>query len=376
MRFIASGDMATATEPDAIRASVDVRLLRWRRTVGCLAAVMFVAIMLTPGTTRAQTRLVELEISASPRAEVRTQQRWLEMLSEVGADRVRSKTSSVVTEPSVDEVEYGTTSVVKVTGRIQGSHLYLPGGRYSLNDRSAIRDYIQKLRDDGAKVALAEKKAFGLTSEQLVDVYGRLSRPVRSTKGREVADIVREVLDPTGLDWQLDDTARRVLRSGAVASEELEGISGGTALAAALRPLGLVLVPFRPQGEPVQIKIVDVRSADEHWPVGWPAERPLKEYAPSLFERQDVAIGEFPLDQALNAIQGRVKIPFLYDQNSLARAGIELSEVRVTYAREKAAYMVVVQKLLRQSKPRLLAEMRVDENDKPFLWISTASPTK
>lgn len=39
-----------------------------------------------------------------------------------------------------------------------------------MKDKQGIRDYIQKIRDDGSKVALAEKKAFGLTSEQLVGV--------------------------------------------------------------------------------------------------------------------------------------------------------------------------------------------------------------
>ena len=95
-----------------------------------------------------------------------------------------------------------------------------------------------------------------------------------------------------------------------------------------------------------------------------------------MFERQKIAIGDFPLDQALGAIQKRVKIPFLVDQNSLARAGIELSDVRVSYVKEKVSYMVAIQKLLRQTQPRMLAEMRMDENDKPFLWLSTSAPQR
>ena len=326
-----------------------------------------------PGPLTAQDRLVEIEVLASPNAAADLQHRWMEVLSQVGADRVRSRSSRGNLRPSVEETELGDTVIVHLRGKIGGRMLQFPGRKFSFDDRQAIADYVQQMRDDGAAVTLAEKKAFGLTSEQLVAVYQQLGRPVDTTLGRNAADVVREILEKTGIPWDVDSTARKTFRSKPAITEELEGVSSGTALAAILRPLGLVLVPQRKQGESTRLHIVDVRATDEHWPVGWPIEKPLSEYAPQLFERKKIAIGDFPLDQALAAIQSRTKIPFLYDQNSLARAGIELGDVRVSYVKDKVSYMVAIQKLLSQTQPRMLAEMRMDENGKPFLWLSTSA---
>ena len=69
---------------------------------------------------------------------------------------------------------------------IAGNRLKLPGGSFSIRDKAGIRELLTRLRDDGAQVAMAEKKAFGLTSEQLVTLHGRFSQTVEfETKGRK-----------------------------------------------------------------------------------------------------------------------------------------------------------------------------------------------
>ena len=122
---------------------------------------------------------------------------------------------------------------------------------------------------------------------------------------------------------------------------------------------------------PWQFQIAMSDEVEEHWPVGWPVETPPIDAAPALFEKlDDVAINQFALKDALDAIQGRVEIPFLYDQNSLARAGIDLNELKVTLVRKRMMYYTVIRKLVSQNKPSLSLELRKDENDKPFLWIA------
>ena len=73
-------------------------------------------------TVIAQTRIVEIEVSADQRAELHTQQRWMEALSEIGADRVRSRTNPVG-RPDIKEYSSGKTVVVKVKGVIDGNQL-------------------------------------------------------------------------------------------------------------------------------------------------------------------------------------------------------------------------------------------------------------
>ena len=154
-------------------------------------------------------------------------------------------------------------------------------------------------------------------------------------------------------------------------AEELNGVSAGTALAVVLRPLGLVWQPRRLPGKPLELMIVDSQESLENWPIGWPLERPPVQIEPRLFERLQLEIRGYPLGDALDAIEKRTGVSFFYDHNSLARAGVELKKTKVTLIQDKASFMVAIDKLLRQCKPQLIDELRVDENGKPFLWITT-----
>ncbi len=319
----------------------------------------------------AQQRRIELEVLADSRAAPGTQQQWMQMLQEVGADRVVVKTGRAGT-PSVEETELSSSTLILVTGWLQGNKLALPGGTFSIRDKAKIRALLTNLRDDGTKVALAEKKAFGMTSEQLVQLHSQLSKPLDfKTRGESSAATVQKIEQLIGIRLQPDATARAALRGDATVAEELEGISAGTALAVVLRPLGLVLEPRRRQGQPVEVMLVDSQMSDEHWPIGWPAEKPPIQLEPKLFDRLELEIRGFPLADVLNAIEKRSGVPFFYDHNSLARHGVELAETKVTLVRDQVSLMVALGRLLSQSKPALVDEMRVDENGKPFLWIST-----
>jgi len=62
----------------------------------------------------------------------------------------------------------------------------------------------------------------------------------------------------------------------------------------------------------------------------------------------------------------------LIDHNALARQGIDPAKAAVTLPRSKTTYSLALRKLLFQAK--LKYEVRCDEADKPFLWISTVKP--
>lgn len=315
-------------------------------------------------------RMIVVEISSDARAPVGTQQKWMKMLQDVGADRVVSKTGSSGV-PTVEETQTSSATLIQVTGFVVGSRLQLPGGTFSIRDRARIKALLQRLRDDGAKVALAEKKAFGLTSEQLVKLHEQLAKPVEfSTAGKNAGDVVEKIATQSGLKFSLDRAAKAAINGEEKVYEELQGVSFGTALAAVVRPLGLVVQPRRKQGQSIEVHLVDSRAEGEHWPVGWPISQAPLAVAPDLFERLDIEIRGFPIKDALNAIEKRGGVPFFYDHNTLAREGIELDDVKVTLVQKKASLMVALSKLLRQSKPRMSDELRIDENGKPFVWIT------
>ncbi len=320
-------------------------------------------------------RFVHIEISAGDRAAVRSQQKWMEVLSEVGADRVRSRTSGASGRVEIKESETSLGVLVKVFGRIDRNRLELPGATFGMADRQALEQYVQQLRDDGAGVALAEKKAFGLTSQQLVALSESLAVPLdMETKNRPASEFVDVARRQVSFEFVLDKASRRAIGREEAFPDELQGMSVGTSLAAALRPLGLVLVPRRQPGQETALHLVDAAKAEEYWPVGWPATTVPKRTVPALFDKNALEIRDFPLDKVLSAIQAKSGVPMLLDYKAIAAAGIDLATTKVTFVGNRSSYGFGLRKVLGQTEPRMTYEIRVDDAGRPFLWLTTARP--
>jgi len=319
-----------------------------------------------------QRRLINLSVSVSGRAPVGTHQKWLQMLQDVGADRVASRTD--ISEPAVEEVKARSVTMIQVTGIIDRSKLHLPGGSFTISDKAGIRALLKRLRDDGAEVALAEKKAFGLTAEQLVGLHETLSKKVEfKTAGQKSGDVIKRIARQTGLSFEFDAAARAAMGGEEKVVDEVNGITAGTALATILRPLGLVLEPQRSQGQKLMMRVIDSRASKENWPIGWPIERVPVQVVPQMFDTLPIEIRGFPMKTALDAIQKRSAIPYYYDLNALAREGIELDKVKVALSSKKISLLAATTKLLRQSKPQLWEEIRRRTPLLPGPWVSFRS---
>ncbi len=328
-------------------------------------------ILMAGGPLLAQDRFVSLEAYTGQREAIGATQQWMAALGECGIDRVRVKTSAAPPQIKIEEEKSGRSSSIYVIGRIQNGKLSVPGRSFSMKDTAGIRAYFLGLKQDGADVALAEKKAFGLTSKQLVEVHEQLSATIkRPTKGEPTSTLLSQLLGQQRFATEYDNTARKALGGSDKVTEELQGLSIGTGIAAIIRPLGLVLQPRRTQGKAITLNIVAFDSAAENWPIGWPNKQPTSRIAPSLSKRLDLEIRGFTLEQTMNALEGRVGIPFLYDQNGMARQEIDPATAKVTFVKKKVTYIAAIGKMLNQTRPRLKHEIRVDENGKPFLWIA------
>ena len=75
-----------------------------------------------------------------------------------------------------------------------------------------------------------------------------------------------------------------------------------------------------------------------------------------------------PLEESMAAIQKRVNAPFLLDQNSLARQRVDLKK-KLSLPKANLSYARILDKLLSQVKCKI--EVRLDEADKPFVWVTT-----
>ena len=89
---------------------------------------------------------------------------------------------------------------------------------------------------------------------------------------------------------------------------------------------------------------------------------------PELFKFLNVEITDFSLGETLTAIGGRVKVPMVIDYNALARLEVDLATTKVELPKSNTFYGKALDRILFQAN--LKYEVRTDEADRPFLWIS------
>jgi hypothetical protein len=311
---------------------------------------------------------VDLEVISEPGFIVTDARAWSEMLSQAGFSSVRIK-SGTPDSPSLQTSGTASSPAYRVVGILTSENqLVLPKGRFKLADRGQIEAWVRKLRDGGEEGVFIKPAAFGLLPKQLVEVHEALAVSVKSsTVGQTPRDAAKQIADRLSLKFISDEGSQRALAAGEPVADELQGLSSGTALAALLRPLGLVMFPEK-NGAEIRLRITSSKSAKEHWPVGWPPKGNPSETLPDLFKFLNVEIEKTPLSEVLTAISGRVKAPLLLDHNALAREEIDMNS-KVSLPKTNTYYARALDRMLFQAK--LKQELRVDEANKPFLWITT-----
>ncbi len=332
--------------------------------------VILICYCAVPAIADAAPR-VELELITEAGFPTTGSHKWLAMLKDLNLGNLRIRSASPRDKVEIRRRGSGDSTVYQVTGLLTAkSTLRVPGGEFRYGDKTGIRAWITKLKEGGESGLHETAGPFGLTATQLVTVHEALSMPVTfSTKGQKSYDAMKKIADSLVLSFTADHGAMGAMAGDKPVLDELQGLSAGTALAAILRPLGLALVPQKQPGGRITLYITQVQRAPESWPVGWPSEKPPRETLPELFKFLPVEIEDQPLAEVFGIIGSRIKAPFLYDYNSLARHGIDPAEVKVTHPRVRTYYQRIIDRLANQAK--LKSDLVVDEAGKPFLWISS-----
>lgn len=327
-----------------------------------------------PRGAAAQDARVELELVMAPGFPTEQARKWIALLDKAGIIGVRIRGGNVGDSVKLEPTGTRDRPAYRVTGILTlDEKLILPGGKFTANDVAGIARWLAKLKEGGSEGLDSKPAAFGLTPTQLVATHEALAGKVSfSTKGQAPRDVVEKIGGTLSLKLTTDTAALKALEACDPVGDELLGLSHGTALAAAIRPAGLVLVPVKGAGQ-VQLRITSSKSVKESWPIGWPlpAEKSPKEVVPDLLKFIPVEINDTPLGDALTAIVGRLKVPLVIDYNALARQRVDLATKKVSFPKSKTFYSKILDKLLFQAG--LKYELRLDEADQPFLWITSAN---
>lgn len=315
-----------------------------------------------------------MEIATAGRTPVGGQHQWLEVLRRLDLDGLRIRPGRPGEQPKIDNRGTAARPSYRLIGILTASDkLRLPGGTFSRNDLGRLKEYLENLRNDGAEGVTEKKEKYGLTARQLIPLTRDLETPVGfSTADLRPSEIVRRIGPLLKTPLVIDPAANTTLGRAEPFADSLQGISSGTALAAALRPWGLVLAPGKPAGGKVQLRVTPAGPQTEAWPVGWPPERSSAQVLPALFKFAKVEVEDIPLAQVLPEIGKRLQVPLLIDRAALTRHRIDLTQTKVSIPPGRTYYKRVLDRILVPSK--LKYQLRTDEAGKPFVWVTTQKP--
>jgi hypothetical protein len=337
----------------------------------CLWLVAATTCLLsTTATFVAAQAPVSLELITESGFPAEGQPRWLESLKTLGFTSVRIRSARADEEPLITNRGTDENPRYAVIGVLtKDNQLHLPGLTVRPGQRQSLADWLARLREGGEDAITGVAGAFGLTAKQFVVLHDAVKSAIAfETKGKLVRDVVQQIMDSAPVAVEIDPTAEPVIAGNERVSDDLQGLSRGTALAAVVRPRGLVVI-VTGQGKRVAgLRITKPTGDEEAWPVGIAPTTPPDKLAPALFKFINVEINERPLSEAITALQERIQIPVLFDHNALAKHEVDI-RAKVNFPPKKTFYKKIVDDLLFQAMLR--SELRVDDADKPFLWITT-----
>lgn len=335
------------------------------KSLGTYAALALVCTAPLEG----QAATVSLEVAAEGRTQITAPHEWLQLLAKVGVANTRIRGANTGDAPSIETLTTRGEPVYHVTGLLTSRGvLQLPGGTFTQRDAVKLRDYFDRLKADGAEAMTATKGKFGLTLKEFEKVLAELSQPTAITatelSAEQFIDRLRGRVD---LPISIDPAAERALTSSPLVDRRIGELTIGAALAAAMQQRGLVVIPRKPRGKPVELQIISAKRGQESWPVGYRVKGAPRSLAPDLMQAITVEIDGFTMQEAIDAITPRLKLPIFWDTEAIGvMESIMATDVKLPRAR--LSYKRILEKLLFQV--RLKGELRSDEAGTPFYWIT------
>jgi hypothetical protein len=93
---------------------------------------------------------------------------------------------------------------------------------------------------------------------------------------------------------------------------------------------------------------------------------------PDLYKFLNVEVKDTPVGEAAEAVRSRLKVPMIVDHAALTKQKIDFETTKVSLPKTNTFYGKILERLLYAAK--LKYELRTDEADQPFLWITTLRP--
>ena len=312
-----------------------------------------------------------LELVGDTRSVGMTFQDWGQALDKAGIRSVRINGVNGDAKPVMEKQGTAERPSYIVTGVILSrDELAVPGRRFRRGEMAKLKAWLDDLAANGPVEQREARGAFGMTVKQFEAAHTDLAKKVDfATAGMPRGQVVERIGRGLQLPLRLDAATAAKLNQENVA-EELGGLSAGTALAYVLRPVGHCLAP-RATAAAIEFDVAPAKPGLEVWPIGWPP-KDVNKVLPAIQEFLNVNIQNVSAADALNAVVSRLKVPALMDHNALARHGLDPAKSIVSVPQGRTTYSLALRRALSQAG--LKFEVRIDEADTPFLWVTSLKP--
>lgn len=322
------------------------------------------------GVTAFAAPPIDLELATEQGVQITAPREWLQLLAGIGMENVRIRGAQASDEPLAENRGDAERPRYHVIGLLTADdRLRLPGGTFSRADRGRLTEYFTRLSADGAESMTAEHGRFGLTKKEFTAAHADLAQPLGfATQDQALRAVLDRAQAKFALPLAEDAEVKRVIDTATPVKNDVSGLTTGTGLAIVLQSYELALRPTKQVGKPLALAIVPAGSVDDVWPIGWESNRSPGETSPALMEFLNVEIEGYTLQEAIDAIAPRLKLPIYWDHAALAKQKIDPAAIQVHVPRTRTFYKRILDRVLAQA--HLAAQLRVDEAGTAFLWIS------
>ena len=285
----------------------------------------------------------------------------------------------------VEQLVYGTIRRVKVIAQLdrQGS-IRLPEKTFRLSETEKLNEWINELKLYGSQGAPKGQPMWGLKKAEFDRLHAQLVNTVeKETTGLNLTQAIQALDLPEQYPVRLTVAARTHLKSLEeqnklpMMTHDLRKFSKGTALAMVLRNYSLGFSPSRLPNESSELTIDLSHEIDTPWPVGWdPESSGLKRLAlsRSMYIAQMIELQDLPLSQLLPKVRSETKLDLFIDPQAVSSENLQLDKLLVNFPRKRTSWSLCLRTVL--SKIKLTQQLRVDENNRPFIWITKYEPKR
>jgi hypothetical protein len=320
--------------------------------------------------------IVSVEILAESSGLVLHLNRWRTVFQKLDVS-IRVRQAVLNDKPETRERKRGPLRLVNVVGLLDRSgKLIFASHSFSLDEGEKLKEWIDELKAYGAEGSPEGKPAWGLTKTVFIAINKTLSEPVKhDTDGLplETAIAKLELSQQYPLRYSLD--ARNQLRENSsqkrTVHQNVKTFSKGTAMAILLREQGYGFRPLRTPSGSVELVVEPFSKTTDLWPVGWdlPETLPRFKAFPILFKIIPIEFKDVPLNDLLDTVSAKTGNPIILDRYHMLQKGIDADKLSVSFPYRKISWSLMLRRVT--SPHRLRREYRLDEQGRPFIWITT-----